>query len=204
VNRGTLHVLLQVLGNKYSQRFHLTLDMISDTLFLGRQAKNAKVRSQPGSYGRSFEDYFTTEDSELEDVEGHHRILRYDFGGLNMVVRIETDAYMPNTAYDLDAPIVPHPVFAAEPSPVEGIAHKGPEQTKVILGGTLVPHFLTVELKSKDKPKPLEQMWFGRTPTCFQGRHKDGLPRRADILEISEQGFVDWESKNQTILQKLV
>jgi hypothetical protein len=200
VNRNSLSVLLQVLGNKYSQRFHLTLDLIGKTLFLGRQLKNAKVHSQPGSYGRSFESYFTTEDPDLEHAEGHHRMLRYAFGGLNMVVRIETDAYLPDEATDS---VVPHPSCTSPPGPAPGIPHSGPDRTQIIVAGTLAPHPSTLELKSRHVPKPLEQMWFGRTPTCFLGRHKDGLVKRADVVRYGETEFEDWETRNQAQLQRL-
>ncbi|KAF1918951.1 hypothetical protein BDU57DRAFT_430973, partial [Ampelomyces quisqualis] len=158
VNRSTLQQLLKVLNNKSSQNFHLDLNMVGTTLFLGRKVLRARVGSPEGSYGHSFERHFTSEDPELEDAEGHHRMLRYDFGGLDMVVRIEADARVPNTTYDIDAPFVPHPLYAAEDGPVEGIAHSGPQRTSIISQGILTPHFLTIELKSNDKAKPMEQM----------------------------------------------
>lgn len=49
----------------------------------------------------------------------------------------------------------------------------------------------------------MEQMWFGRTPTCFLGRHKNGLLKRADTLRASNKDFEDWEVKFQPGLQKL-
>lgn len=66
-----------------------------------------------------------------------------------------------------------------------------------------MPHFLTIELKSNDKAKPMEQMWFSRALTCFLGRHKDGLLKRADILKARDEDFDDWEVKFRPSLQKL-
>lgn len=109
------------------------------TLFLGRKVFRPKVRSPPGSYRHSFEKYFTSEDSELEEADGNHRILRYDFGGLDMVIWIEADPRLPDTKCDIDALFVSHPIYAPEDGLVENIAHSGPQQTLTISQGTLTP-----------------------------------------------------------------
>jgi hypothetical protein len=202
VNRSSLQMLLKYLNAKSSQPLLLDLDIVSNTLFLGRRVRHAKVASMPGSYGRSFEEYFTAEDPRLEGADGHHRVLRYEFGGLDMVVRIEADAYMPGTEYDVCEPIMPHPFFDSElSSSAEGIAHS--LKTEVIPKGTLAPHFLTIELKSNEKVKPLEQMWLGRTPNAFLGRCKAGVLKQATVEKASAADFEEWEKKNQASLRKL-
>jgi hypothetical protein len=103
-----------------------------------------------------FEGYFGTEDVLLETSDGHHRVLRYEFGGLNIVVRIEADAYVPRTAYDPNEAMMPHSFLGVGFSPAGGIEHA--PKTSVIGKGTLAPHFLTIELKSNEKVKPLEEM----------------------------------------------
>jgi hypothetical protein len=134
VNQSNLMILLRFLRNQSSQAFYLDLDVVSNTLFVGRQVKNAKVESMEGSYGRNFEKHFTSEDSELEDAECHHRVLRYNFGGLEIVVHVETDAYVPNTQMRLG--------FRREDlqdaAKASGIAHDSPQQTTVIAKGTIV------------------------------------------------------------------
>jgi hypothetical protein len=202
VNRSSLQMLLRYLNAKSSQPLLLDLDIVSNTLFLGRRVRHAKVASMPCSYGRSFEEYFTAEDPHLERADGHHRVLRYEFGGLDMVVRIEADAYMPGTEYDVCEPIMPHPIFDPEIStPAESIVHS--LKTDVIPKGTLAPHFLTIELKSNEKVKPMEQMWLGRTPNAFLGRCKAGVLKQAVVEKASAADFEEWEKKNQASLRKL-
>ncbi|KAI8941185.1 hypothetical protein NX059_002422 [Plenodomus lindquistii] len=94
VNRNTLQKLYSFVQYKrsYSQ-FFVDLDMIGNTMFIGRREKNAKIWTQSG-HGRSFEKMFTTEDPDLKDVDGHHRIVRYQLGSLDLVVRMEADAYV--------------------------------------------------------------------------------------------------------------
>jgi hypothetical protein len=202
VNRSSLQMLLRYLNAKSSQPLLLDLDIVSNTLFLGRRVRHAKVASMPGSYGRSFEEYFTAEDPRLDGADGHHRVLRYEFGGLDMVVRIEADAYMPGMEYDVCEPIMPHPFFDAEMSiATKGVAHA--LKTEVIPKGTLAPHFLTIELKSNEKVKPMEQMWLGRTPNAFLGRCKAGVLKQAVVEKASAVDFEEWEKKNQASLRKL-
>jgi hypothetical protein len=59
-------MLLKYLNAKSSQPLLLDLDIVSNTLFLGRRVRHAKVASMPGSFGRSFESYFTAEDPRLD------------------------------------------------------------------------------------------------------------------------------------------
>lgn len=77
--------------------------MVQNTLFIIRKEAKAKTRQYSG-YGRNFEEAFTTEDLQLPQSEGHHRIIRYKFGGLNFVVRIEADDYYPEVVDDKDTP----------------------------------------------------------------------------------------------------
>jgi hypothetical protein len=203
VNRSSLQLLLRLLKNQSTQAFHLDLDVVGKTLFIGRKLKKAKGTSQEASYGRSFEEYFTTEDPLLEDAQGHHRVPRYDFGGLDMVVRIKTNAFISDLKYNPDAPVVLQPPYHSTTTLKPGIFHRSPHPTIVVAKGTVVPHAQTVELKSNDKTKPKEQMWFGRTPLCCFGAHKNGLFTRANVKMFHQKEVEEWEDKCQVGLRKL-
>ncbi|KAF9259086.1 hypothetical protein L218DRAFT_963957 [Marasmius fiardii PR-910] len=66
------------------------------TVLFSRWEQNTK--ELPGlpvtTYGLSFERATTKEGKGCEGTEGHHRIVQYDFGGLNIVVRFEVDAFI--------------------------------------------------------------------------------------------------------------
>jgi hypothetical protein len=134
VNRSSLIILLRFLGNRLSQALHLDLDVVKNTLFVGRRVKNAKVESTKGSYGHNFEKHFTSEDPELDEAEGHHWIHRYNFSGLEMVVRVETDAYVPNTQMRLDF----CPENLQDTATASGISHDSPKQSTFIAKSTMV------------------------------------------------------------------
>jgi len=95
IDRRSLILLLDFMRDKTTQAFCFTLDMVGKTMFVAHNLQNAKVSSRELTYGRSFEPAFTTEDPALEDAQGHYRLIKYDFGGLSIVVRLEVDARLP-------------------------------------------------------------------------------------------------------------
>jgi hypothetical protein len=89
--------------------------------------------------------------------------------------------------------------------------HTGPQLTKVVLAGMMVPQDQIVELKSNNKSKPKEQMWFGRTPNCccgsFQNENKKArdqekekakrglyIQKNVKVEHMSLDDFEKWET----------
>ncbi|KAG9187330.1 hypothetical protein G6011_05201 [Alternaria panax] len=237
INRTIVLNLIKFLKGASFQEFHLHLDFERNTLFVGRQVRNAKCRSERNSYCRNFEKAFT--ESEIDGATSHHRMLKYKFGSLTLVVRHEADAYDPTimTPRDPDAPPGIHPSFPLDdhgaetmqdedlratspeitPSPGDAVPSFTPA-TIVLLQGKVVPQHQIMELKSNTSSRPLDQMWFGRTPTyCLGGKHNaafDGRYKRRDIrvkgvtqkgdTTDNHRGFENWEAGNQEVLQRLV
>ncbi|KAL1801559.1 hypothetical protein ACET3X_001901 [Alternaria dauci] len=218
INRTTILNLIRFLKGTSFQGFHLNLDFERNTLFIGRQVRNAKVRSAPNSYGRNFETALT--ESEIDGATSHHRMLKYKFGSLTLVVRHEADAYDPSIATPQDPDVPPniHPDFTPSGHDVEAIQFDESQATVVIPQGKVVPQHQILELKSNASSRPLDQMWFGRTPTCcLGGKHNavfGGTYKRRDIRVkgVTQKGdhtdnhkrFENWETDNQEVLRKLV
>jgi hypothetical protein len=218
INRTTILNLIKFLKGTSFQEFHLHLDFEKNTLFIGRQVRNAKVRSTPNSYGRNFEAALTG--SEIDGATTHHRMLKYKFGSLTLVVRHEVDAYDPTIVTPRDPDVLPtvHPSFDPGDYNAENIQCDESQGTIVIPQGKVVPQHQILELKSNASSRPLDQMWLGRTPTCcLGGKHNaafDGTYKRRDIRiksvtqkgdhKDNYKGFESWEADNQEVLQKLV
>jgi len=218
INRTTMLTLMKCVKNASFQAFHLDLDLEKNTLFIGRKVRNAKVRSATNTYGRNFESALT--ESEIDGATTHHRFIRYKLGSLTIVVRHEADAYDPTieSPQDSDAPPSTLPTFVPNEHDVETIQHGGPQKTTVLVQGKAVPQYQILELKSNASSRPIDQMWFGRTPTCCLGgkhnAHFDGTYRQKDlrIKEVTQagsksdsfKGFEKWEKGNQEALQKVV
>lgn len=186
-NRSSLLILIRYLRNQSSQPFCLELNIVKDTLLIGKKVRQAKVYSRAGSFGHSFEEHLTTKDPDLEDALGHHRVLLLEFGGKPLLVRVEADACVRNQEYNPDAPVVVHPDFDPLTCHTGGIDHSSSQRTNVIVGGRLVPHAQTIEMKSNEKSEPKGQRWLGRMPLCVLGSHKDGWFKAPEMKEFTEE-----------------
>ncbi|KAF3038310.1 hypothetical protein E8E12_005428 [Didymella heteroderae] len=199
VNYNTLQKLCSFASFKRGQAFYVDLDMVQDTFFIRRREAKAKTKQNSG-YGRIFEETFTTEDPGISQAKGHHRIIPYKFGALNLVLRLEADSYYPE---DEDIEYSPNDFFRdmLETTTRNSIQHRSPQPTTFIAKGTMVPHNKTLELKSRSsKSAAFEQVLFGRTPYLCIVKHREGsrgLIEAANVVRIKQSEFKEWEARNQ-------
>ena len=225
VNRTVLmNMILFIKGASSLQPFHLELDMEQNTLFIGRKVRNAKssfgTDPDKPSFGHNLEAALTTKDPELEDSTSYHRFLMYQLGHLNIVIRYEVDAYMAESEVPQDSDAVPchYPEHVSDAIPAEVIDPQAPPATVVIAKGTPIKQHQLVEMKSGKSSRPLEQMWFGRTPNCVTGKplkevtpegvrygvYTHRITKTQFVTQSGEKDFEDWEQQNQPWLRKLV
>jgi hypothetical protein len=216
VNRNSLRKFLAFVSFKRGEgQFHVDLIMVHNTLFIGRKEAKAKPEHNHG-YGHNFESEFTTDDPELPEAEGHYRVVRYKFGGLNMVVRVEADGYCTNADEDEeededddDEDDSPNEFFrnVLGTTTQTLIEHNSPIATATIAKGKMVPQNNILELKTTGtKSNSFEQLWFGRTPFfCCAKRPptQKGLVVAADVERVKQKEFEEWEIANQTQLLRL-
>lgn len=134
VNRNTLQKLFSFASYRRGEQFHADLNMVGKTLFIGRKERSARVHTD-GGFGRSFEEVFTSGYNDFADADGHHRVIRYKLGSLNMVVRIEADGYLPLADPNIHPPTE---YFANVFHAIKGnrtISHKAARHTTAIAGG---------------------------------------------------------------------
>ncbi|KAF2824947.1 hypothetical protein CC86DRAFT_253904, partial [Ophiobolus disseminans] len=189
VSRTVLSNLLRLIRRDPYQPFHLDLDMEGNTLFVGRKVRHAKGKH--AGYRHTFEAALTAKGPELKGASTHHRASMYMLAHLNTVVRYEVDAYDPD---------------AEEPNNAT-INYSG--ATIVIPKGSLAKQHQLVEIKSNTGSRPVEQMWFGRTPICCLGQYNKQFPGQYSYAKlrtkhVTPQEFEEWETKSQVFLQKLV
>ena len=209
VNRTVLENLMKFIRNNSFQDFHLDLDMEGDTLFVGRKTRYAKGGNPEEAFstGAGFEAMFATQDPELDDVDGHHRVINYMLGPLDICVRFEVDGYIADFEKDFELPEFTMPDYTPTSSAdsTRTIEHRSPCSTVMILKGTLVSQTQIVKLKSKRKPDtPTEQMWFGRTLSCLLGTHRENLFSRLSLRHLEQEDLRVWEETHQPALQSLV
>ncbi|KAH7275000.1 hypothetical protein B0J15DRAFT_473953 [Fusarium solani] len=215
-NRNSLRHLLDFCRGKCWDSFRIDLYLVQNTLVIERRERSTKemIRgSRNSGFGHSFEEAVTEPPPGMTDITGHHRVLRYDLGGLNCAVRFEVDAVhgIPEAedgAQQTDAPLGGSVDQLAQS--LENVAVGSSKQTpsspgarsvRVITRGIAPPQTQAAEIKSirrngKHLSTMLPQLWFGRTPYLVRGYHDNGnftLIRSENV----EENLKDWEAKDQ-------
>ena len=210
IARGSMTTLITFLKDVSCQPFALTLHVIGNTLIVGRRLRSGQAGSTNGSYGRNFEAGWTTQaEPNLQDAEGHHHAIQYEFGGLSIVTRAEIDAYIPDSPLSKDEikKMLAKSASLAEPEvATTTIHHDSSGSTRVLLAGRLIPHDKAMELKSNNQSKPLDQIWVGRTSGWSLGSNKDGVFSSTEKRFTPEDMKKSYEDdvKRQSGLRKLV
>ncbi|KAM5442081.1 hypothetical protein MferCBS31731_002910 [Microsporum ferrugineum] len=196
-----------------SRPFRFDVDAISDTvLFVRRESSPTEVITNLHGYGHTFPDAYTTWDMEVRNSCSHQRIIRYDFGGLEFLVRTETDGYikLPGT----DAPSRPSEP-ANEPSVTEELgsmlmvsgepAHD--QKLKLKMKGRLIPQQQIFDIKTRasyrlfDMDEILPRLWLNQTPKFLIAYHTSGLFNNPGVKNI-RQDVLQWEHDNSAILAR--
>ncbi|KAK8035839.1 hypothetical protein PG991_001912 [Apiospora marii] len=149
-------------------------------------------RNKFKGHGHEFEKAYTT--CEIPNSTGHHRIIRYCFGGLSYVVRFEVDAY----------------VDAGDPVDEKPLADlKYDSRLTVRKQGRIIPSESTLEIKTRVAHKPMtisdlaSQLWSSQTPKLVRAYHHNGLfGKEAHVQDVAYE-IAGWERAQQPQLKKL-
>ncbi|OBT60107.1 hypothetical protein VE03_10331 [Pseudogymnoascus sp. 23342-1-I1] len=107
-DRNNIRKLLSFINPSMTRNgletFTINIEVAKDTAIFCRDETTTQEFIGPHEfkgYGREFEKVYTTR--QIGASTGHHRIITYRFGGLNFVVRHETDGYV-NTDTRIPSP----------------------------------------------------------------------------------------------------
>lgn len=172
-------------------------------------------------YGHTFPEACTTWDKEVRGSESHQRLVRYDFAGLKLLVRSETDGYLknkvePGAASGIGASAVNHPAAGL----VESGSRAGSTTISTALASitvgraslssspstslklttsssTPIPQSAIFDLKTRSSRTPftmdeiLPRLWLNRTPNFILAQHFQGTFTREDVLVSDVRQQVD-------------
>ncbi|PYH99221.1 hypothetical protein BO71DRAFT_446687 [Aspergillus ellipticus CBS 707.79] len=218
-DRNNLRKLLAFIDPSLSKHglepFTIEVEVTNETAIFCRAETKAIDIIKPHQfkgYGHEFEKAFTT--SQIAGSTGHHRIISYDFGGLNIIVRYETDAY-------IEPPRPQHPEELENEDLLNMISDLSLTQpakssyitTETRLGtmkqGKKVPVYSTLEIKTRVLHKPirmqevLPQLWVSQTPNLVRAYYKGGVFRPPDVEDVTLE-ISDWEKDHADDLGRLV
>lgn len=220
VNRNSLRRFFKFCSGRPVDSFRVDLHLVNNTLIIEKCVKRSwdLLGSTCSGFGFNFERAVTRLPPGLVNSSAHHRVLRYNLGGLECAVRFEVDASYEDAK--LGEAQNPEEHSYAARGDIESLESElwsmimtsGTDGSYVpvsaISQGPGTPQTSVAELKtcgpSKKTRRELQQLWFGRTRYLVTGYHDNGIFSRVKVDDL-EEGLVAWENDaaNQTALRKM-
>jgi hypothetical protein len=173
-------------------------------------------------YGHSFPEAYTTWDADVKGSKTHQRIVRYQLGDLNTVIRFEADGYFVDkiptkgteTSPSNQTPDEDFLVSALAGNTINAKTHKDSDTLKLTRGQRSVPQSAVFDLKTRSIKKKyldttvkdqLPRLWIRQIPSFILAYHERGLFRPEEVtVHNVKTAVVKWESDNKQDLRKLI
>ncbi|EGN97831.1 hypothetical protein SERLA73DRAFT_123276 [Serpula lacrymans var. lacrymans S7.3] len=200
-DRNGLRKLVRwVKGSNEPKTFRIDMQLVGErTVLLSRW--NTRLQEEVVGYGHNFERDCTRLAPGCEKSSGHHRIVNYNFEGLNMVVRFEVDACVSSPvtvpsrssrADDLESAMAGLAIRPAS-KPASTVTEDGITICKV---GTNIPRTSIVELTTLREGNLDQFVWdevyfqllLSQTPNHFLALHTRGTFSRVERRKLSTMG----------------
>ena len=200
--------------------------MVGNTVFFTRH-ENSPTELIIGvrGYGHTFPEAYTTWDADVRGSASHQRLLRYNFAGLDCIVRFECDGYIKSKVpggIDASATTISQQFVAGENELASGLEsikvgsslcgegnHKAP--LRIEKSGQKIPQEAVFDLKTRSSRKQdlnvLEdespRYWVTQIPHFILARHDDGVFHDIKVQHIRDD-IQEWQGKNQKDLRRLI
>lgn len=209
-DRNNIRKLLSFVSPELSEyppeEFTINIEVVNNTAILCRDETATHVFLGPADFrgfGHEFEKAYTV--SEVTGSTGHHRVISYQFCGLALILRYETDAYMGGSTSS--NPGEPEGGSISPGGPTGGSSFPG---SRLIMrrGGRPVPLGSIIKIKTRTMGRRLdfrslaEQLWASQTPNLVRAYHDKGKFYDPQIDNVTAQ-IQQWEAANQSGLRKL-
>jgi hypothetical protein len=203
------------------KRFRILVESINDTVFFVRREKSPteKIENIYG-YGHTFPEAYTSWSAEAKSSESHQRLVKYSFGGLNILIRFEGDGYLPKGVGSTAHHSVPNTLGSDQSGIndlVSGLAATAvarnaaatTSKIRILHGGTAILQEQTFDLKTRSFRKKnidtigqeLPRLWARQIPNFILAHHHDGLFDDIEIRNV-EKDIAKWEEENHHELCK--
>ncbi|KAH9919324.1 uncharacterized protein B0H18DRAFT_1028382 [Fomitopsis serialis] len=189
-SRNTLRKLLRWTRESKPDDFRIDTQLAGErTVVFGQWVERMRMKSDsrhPG-YGRNFEHESTGVAPGCENLNmtAHTRLVKYNFGGLTMVVGFEVDAYTAS-ASPSNSPLITNGGHSATTEPM---THADKSYVNVVNAGGQIPQADIVEIKTGKKMKWKEtypQLFLSQTPHLYAASHEQGLFRQVRMLGVDD------------------
>lgn len=188
--------------------FRFDVDIVEDTIiFVRRESSPTEVIQDVRGYGHTFPEGYTTWGSDVRRSVSHQRIIRYEFGGLQFLVRTETDGYVkdPNDSMpDSLSSQAPLEDYMGGIS-VSGSAPSTTQKLELKMQGRKVPQERIFDIKTRaeqniyNMDEILPRLWLNQTSKFLLAYHRYGLFNQPKVVDV-RQLVLDWQKNNPGLL----
>ncbi|KAF5977891.1 hypothetical protein FCOIX_6223 [Fusarium coicis] len=198
-------------GVDLDRSFRMLVEKVGETVHLIRREKSPREKIEGvRGFGHTFPEAYTTWESSVKRSTSHQRILSYQFGGLDLMVRFEGDGYISSSPITNTAK-----GQAFEDLESLGITESlsnGTGKLKVSDGGESVPQSSIFDLKTRSimarekdhLGEQLPRLWIAQVTRFLLAYHERGLFRDSNIeIKNVKADIAEWQELNQPSLKRL-
>ncbi|KAK5048891.1 hypothetical protein LTR84_005311 [Exophiala bonariae] len=198
--------------------FRIILVRVGNTVFFIRR-ENSPTELIPNvrGYGHAFLEEYTMWEKHVKGSKSHQRVIQYDFGGLRLLVRFETDGYFRGEVKRSDPQLKESfLVEALDRASVGDLRTKVHECLHDEEGGQAITQESIFDIKTRsafdfetrrvkkeiDMTDIISRLWISQIPTLIVGFHDRGLFEDIRIKDMRTE-IREWEAENTENLCKL-
>lgn len=202
--------------------FRFDVEFIGNSVFFVRKENHAKeIIEALYGYGHTFPEAYTNWETDVKGSASHQRIIKYTFGGLNYLIRTESDGWLPerltskerasakaDTSLTKADDNMSSLIEAAKLVSVSQKTATADDVLDIQLGGRKIPQKGIFDLKTRsasreiDMAEILPRVWVSQTPNFVIGYHKSGLFDDVQVQAVYDE-ILEWEDKFQDSLNGL-
>lgn len=199
--------------------FRMVVEVVGKTVhFIRRENSPTEQIMGVRGFGHAFPEAYTTWAPDVRPSKSHHRLIRYKFGGLDILLRSSADGYIKEK--DTNALAVSKSASAGDKDLTSlfenvsiGTSSASPADSgklEVVDGGQPTSQQSVFDLKTRSikliendtLAEELPRLWLARIPNFILAHHTRGTFNNIEIADVRED-VQDWEKSHQQDLSRL-
>ncbi|KAI5987856.1 hypothetical protein EDD15DRAFT_1406470 [Pisolithus albus] len=191
-DRNSLRKLLRCIDRQHDKTFRIDVDLLGKTCLLTRREETlTDTINEFRGYGHEYVLAATRPRRGSEQEISHHRIIRYDFGGLKVLLRSAVDAYAEPASEEnsflasFSALSIGPPVYSSR----FGV------KVKLTSPRTILPQSSVIEIKTRAICRELDwkevypQLYLSQTPCLYLAKHSRGMFGQVEKVQINSHAM---------------
>ncbi|KAM0558363.1 hypothetical protein ACHAPJ_005057 [Fusarium lateritium] len=202
-------------GVDLHRSFRILVEQVGDAVhFIRRENSPKELIPDVRGFGHTFPEAYTTWDSAVRRSTTHQRIVAYQFGGLDLMIRFEGDGFIETSSpRKINAKAKPGDALAQiQNLGITQLLSNGTGNLKVSDGGEPVPQSSVFDLKTRSVMarekdhlgEQLPRLWIAQVTQFLLAYHERGLFKEENIdIKNIKADIDEWQDLNQPSLKRL-